>query len=85
MSEFAHYKPIWSIQAGDGLLAKDTLRSEESGAVLFTQGKTYSVIRRRPMAVPPVVEVVNDTGLPNTVSPDFLAHFDIVRQGQPQA
>lgn len=73
------FESIWRINAGDSLVAQETLHMEDSGEQVFTRGKSYTVIRVLPLREPPVAVVIDDAGQENKIEPDFVHNFTLER------
>lgn len=76
------WRPIWDLdQPGTQLEAKDTIQRdpEDGGAIVFTAGKRYAVVRVHPLRDPPAAIVIDDEGYDNHIEATFLHHFRVVR------
>lgn len=70
---------IWALQPGSEIEAVRTLSGDNypfPPVQLFTEGKRYKVERIHPMMVAAVV--LDDTGNPNYILPDFLQNFKVI-------
>jgi hypothetical protein len=70
---------IRGIQFGDVLEAQETLHMEATNEQVFTRGQFYTVIRVEPNRNPPSIVVLDDSGVENSIEPNFLHNFSVLR------
>jgi hypothetical protein len=77
----ASYDPIWALDAGDSLVARETLHLENGGdrkgEIIFTEGRRYVVLRVLPVRMPAAAVVIDDSGTENKIEADFLVTFKV--------